>query len=132
MKYMIDTNISIAIIKGSQKVLKKLISCQPGEVCMSSISLAELRYGVVKSSQQERNDRALEQFLVPIEIADFDFKAAHSYGFVRDSLTKQGRLIGPMDLLIAGHALSLDSILVTDNTKEFGRVDRLVVENWMK
>jgi tRNA(fMet)-specific endonuclease VapC len=99
-------------------------------VGLSSITLAELAHGVEKSARIEQNRAALEQFLLPLELADFDQKAAFAYGKIRAQLEGDGQTIGSMDLLIAAHAISLETTLVTNNVREFQRVTRLNVEDW--
>lgn len=131
MKYMLDTNICIYLIKKiSPKVLKHLQSRVAGEIGMSSVTLAELRYGVEKSRHVEKNRQALDEFILPLEIADFDEKSAERYGKVRASLEKEGKPIGSMDMLIGAHALSLGVTLVTNNTREFKRIKDLKVADW--
>jgi tRNA(fMet)-specific endonuclease VapC len=133
MKYMLDTNICIALIKGkSLKALKRLGRLSAGDIGISTITLAELRYGIAKSQFAERNREALEEFLLPLEIVDFDASAASAYGPVRAALEKAGRSIGPLDTRIGAHALSLDAVLVSDNTAEFRRIKGLQVENWLE
>jgi tRNA(fMet)-specific endonuclease VapC len=132
MNYLLDTNICIALIRQrSPKVVQHLITLEPGEVGISSITLAELEYGVEKSAFHEQNARALEQFILPLEILPFDDKAALMYGKIRADLERAGHSIGAMDELIAAHAVSLQAILVTDNLREFKRVENLVVEDWI-
>lgn len=132
MKYMLDTNICIALIRYQpQPLIERLTACAPGEVGVSSITIAELAHGANKSNQVEKNLSALEQFLLPIEIADFDQRASLFYGLVRAHLEREGKIIGSMDMLIGAHALSLDVILVTSNTGEFQRIPKLKVEDWM-
>ncbi len=94
--------------------------------------MAELQFGVEKSSSIEKNRIALERFLLPLEIVEFDAKAAIEYGEIRADLEKKGTPIGSMDLLIAAHTKSLETIIVTNNEKEFSRVEGLIVENWIK
>lgn len=131
MRNMLDTNICIYLIrKKPPEVLQKFKGYSVGEVGLSSITVAELRYGVQKSQYPEQNQRALEQFLVPLVIADFDHQAAEVYGRIRAVLERQGTRIGPLDTLIAAHALSLDVTLVTNNIREFSRVPALKVANW--
>ncbi len=101
----------------------------PGEIGVSSITAAELVYGVTKSGSK-RNCDALDAFLLPLEVVDFDRSAALKYGEIRTLLEVKGRLIGPMDMLIAAHAKSLGVTLVTNNLREFRRVPELIVENW--
>lgn len=131
MKYMLDTNICIYVMKNRpNNVIKKFLSHDPEELCISAITYAELMHGVEKSMAVERNRIALSLFLSPITIIDFDMRAAEEYGKIRSDLEKRGTPIGPMDTLIAGHAKSRDLILVTNNTKEFDRVAGLSVEDW--
>lgn len=131
MNYLLDTNICIYIIKNKPtQVFQKFLSLEFGSVGISSITLAELNYGVAKSTNVKKNQDALLKFLTPIEIIDFNFDAAEEYGKVRSDLEKKGTPIGPLDLLIAAHAKSLNLILVTNNEKEFRRVEGLNIENW--
>ena len=132
MKYMLDTNICIYIIKHKpQKVIERFLKIDPKEICISSITFAELSYGAEKSSAKIKNHIALTLFLSNIEIKSFDMKAAEEYGYVRAELEAKGSPIGPLDTEIAAHARSLGLILVTNNTREFERVERLNVENWV-
>lgn len=132
MKYMLDTNICIGLIRQRpQKLIRRLTRCEPGEVGVSSITIAELAFGANKSSQIEQNLSALEQFLLPIEIADFDQQASAAYGAIRAYLEHEGNIIGSMDMLIGAHALSLGITLVTNNMDEFQRIPKLKVEDWM-
>jgi tRNA(fMet)-specific endonuclease VapC len=94
--------------------------------------LAELQYGIEKSSSPLKNREALEKFLTPIEIVDYGFEPTVEYGIIRAELEKSGTQIGPLDMLIASHAKSLDVILVTNNVKEFDRIPGLKIENWVK
>lgn len=131
MKYMLDTNICIYIIKKKPiNVFQTFQSLKVGDVCISSITCAELQYGVYKSQHQERNQIALFNFLAPIEILSFSDKAASFYGKIRFNLEKRGQIIGPYDLLIAAHAVSENLILITNNTDEFSRIPNLQLENW--
>lgn len=132
MRVMLDTNICIYIIKQQPKsVLERFTTFPVGDLGISVITLAELEYGVSKSSQPARNREALEQFVSPLQIATFDRRATIVYGKIRALLEKRGYPIGSMDLLIAAHALSLDARLATNNVKEFKRVSGLRVENWV-
>ena len=99
-------------------------------LCISSITLAELEYGMKHSSDPVRNEQALLRFLAPMNILPFGLAAASEYGEIRAYLQSQGTPIGPLDMLIAGHARSEGMILVTNNGKEFERVPDLVLENW--
>ncbi len=131
MKYMLDTNICIYAIKHKpEKVLLKLQEIDPEDVCISSITYAELVYGVEKSKAIERNRLALSLFLSNIAILDFDDMAAVEYGKIRTDLVKKGTSIGPLDLLIASHAKALNLCVITNNMKEFSRVKELKVANW--
>jgi tRNA(fMet)-specific endonuclease VapC len=131
MEYLLDTNICIYIIKKKpSEVFDKFISLTPGDIGISSITLAELQYGVEKSSNSEKNREALEKFLTPIEIIDFGHEASVEYGKIRSALEKKGIPIGPLDMLIASHAKSLDVVLVTNNVREFERIEGLKIENW--
>lgn len=130
--YMLDTDICIYIIKRKPRsVLKRLESLQPGQLAMSAITFAELMNGAKKSKQVEANVAKLNELGELIQICPFDQKAAIFYGDVRSTLEKKGNIIGSNDLLIAAHALSLDWILVSNNEKEFKRVDGLRIENWI-
>jgi tRNA(fMet)-specific endonuclease VapC len=133
MMRMLDTDICIALIKQrSAELVVKLKKHKPGEIAISSITLAELHFGVSKSSQPEKNRAALDQFLLPLEILAFDDAAAECYGRVRAALEIEGTPIGPLDTLIAGHALSISGTVVTNNVREFSRVRGLRVENWIE
>lgn len=130
--YMLDTDICIYIIKRKPRsALRRLESLRPGELAMSAITFAELMNGAKKSQQVEANVAKLNELAELIEIRSFDQKAAIFYGDIRSTLEKKGNIIGSNDLLIAAHALSLDWILVTNNEKEFKRVDGLRIENWV-
>lgn len=130
---MLDTNICIYIIKNKpQSVLDELKKCNVGDIILSSITVSELIYGAYKSQFVEKNLKAIEHFLIPFDVAEYDYKAALEYGKLRASLEKKGQPIGSLDMLIAAHALSLDITLVTNNTKEFERVEGLEVENWVR
>ncbi len=132
MRFLLDTDTCIALIKRKPAgTLKRLTSLEAGEAGISAVTLAELRFGVAKSVERERNARALDEFLLPLEVADFDQGAADSYGVVRASLEASGRAIGPLDTLIGAHALALGAVLVTHNAREFQRIPGLAVEDWM-
>ena len=130
MKYMLDTNICIYAIKKQMPLLQKLLAKDPSELCISSITLSELLFGIEKSKMQESNRKKLMTFLTNIEILDYDGDAALEYARLRNDLEREGQPIGAMDMLIAAHALSKDMILVTNNEKEFKRVNDLKLENW--
>jgi tRNA(fMet)-specific endonuclease VapC len=128
---MLDTNICIYLIKEQPaSVLDRFTAYPVGDIGVSVVTLAELEYGVAKSSRPARNRAALEQFVSPLEVAAFDRDATAVYGKVRTLLEKKGQPIGSMDLLIAAHAISLDVQLITHNVKEFGKVPGLRIEDW--
>ena len=132
MKVMLDTNICIYLIKQQPPtVLDRFLSHPVGDIGISSITAAELAYGVSKSRHVTKNRLALEQFLAPLQVAAFDRAAAWSYGRLREQLEAKGTLIGSMDMLIAAHALSLEVRLVSNNLREFRRVPDLRLENWV-
>lgn len=131
LTHLLDTNICIAVIRQrSPRVLTRLQRMSPGSVGVSTITVSELECGAAKSSNPQRNRAALEQFLLPLEILDYDSSAAFQYGEIRARLEKAGTPIGPLDTLIAAHAKSLNTMLVTNNLSEFRRVAGLKVEDW--
>lgn len=131
MKYMLDTNICIYAIKHKpEQVFLHLQEHDPADICISAVTYAELVHGVEKSKAVEKNRIALTLLLATIEIMDFDSLAAESYGKIRADLEKAGTPIGPLDMMIAGHAKSRGYIVVTNNTKEFARIKGLKIENW--
>jgi len=131
MKYMLDTNICIYLVKKKPpQVLEKFLALNLSEICISSITFAELEFGACKSNNPTKNRMALKIFLAGIKILPFDEKAATEYGDIRATLEKHGTPIGANDLLIAAHARSLKLTLVTNNLREFERVENLKVENW--
>jgi tRNA(fMet)-specific endonuclease VapC len=131
MKFMLDTNTCIYIIKQKpSKVLMRFKKYSVGDIGISSITLAELQYGVAKSLHIQRNQFALDEFVLPLEIAGFDENAAMTYGTVRSYLERVGKPIGSLDTLIGSHALSLGVTLVTNNTREFKRIKKLNVVDW--
>ena len=133
MRYLLDTNICIYTIKHKPpEVIQRFLSQDPSELCISSITYAELMHGVEKSMAAERNRIAITMFLSPISVLNFDTYAAEEYGKIRAYLERKGTPIGPMDILIAAHAKAEDLILVTNNTREFERVEDLEVEDWTK
>ena len=131
MKYMLDTNICIYTIKHKpDTVIQNFLLHDPEEMCISAVTYAELMHGVEKSRAADKNRIALSLFLSPLTILDFSVRAAEEYGKIRAELERRGMPIGPMDLLIAGHARAERLVLVTNNTKEFLRVEGLAAENW--
>lgn len=131
MTYMLDTNICIYTMKKKpEKVLRRFQKELNGGLCISSITLAELEYGMKHSSNPAKNEQALLRFLAPLSILPFGPGAASEYGETRTHLQSQGTPIGPMDLLIAAHARAEGLVLVTNNVREFERVPGLELENW--
>jgi tRNA(fMet)-specific endonuclease VapC len=130
LKYMLDTNIVIYVIKRRPEELLEKFNAHAGHMCISSITLAELMHGVEKSSLPERNRRNVEDFVSRMDVLNYDDAAAAHYGDVRADLERKGTIIGINDIHIAGHARSQGLILVTNNIKEFERVEGLRIENW--
>lgn len=131
MRYMLDTNICIYVIKHKPEIVfQELQKHDPSEVCVSSVTYAELVHRVEKSASVDKNRLALLTLLANIEILDFDVNAANCYGKIRAYLEKKGSPIGPLDMMIAGHAMSLGYAIVTNNVKEFSRVPDLKIVNW--
>jgi len=129
---MLDTNICIYIIKNKPvSVIQKFQEYSVGDISLSSITVSELYYGAYKSQYVEKNLLALEHFLQPFNIVEYDLKAAIVYGQIRATLQMQGNVIGGLDMQIAAHAKSLDMRLITNNTKEFMRVESLEIDNWV-
>lgn len=132
MKLMLDTNVCIYIIRQQPAaVLKRFLEYQIGDIGISSITLSELRYGVAKSTHQEKNAKALDEFITPLEVVSFDEEAARVYGDIRATLEKAGTPIGSMDMLIAAHAVSSGIPLVTNNAREFVRIPSLNLIDWL-
>ena len=132
MKYMLDTNICVYIIKKSPpQVFEKFETFSRDDICISSITLAELEYGICKSIFSRRNRTAVTIFVSNLKILPFDEAAATEYGEIRATLERHDTPIGMNDLLIAAHARASGLTLVTNNIREFERVDGLQVENWI-
>ena len=134
MRYMLDTNILVYVLNARPRheaVLDRFDRVEPQDMAVSSITLAELRYGIEKSLRREANRRALHRVLRALNVLAFDAKAAETYGSVRAALEAAGKPIGPLDTLIAAHALALNLTLVTSNLREFSMVDGLRVETWI-
>jgi tRNA(fMet)-specific endonuclease VapC len=132
MHYLLDTNICIYLIKKHPpEIIERFRKHSPQEVAISIITLFELKYGVEKSQYRQRSEDALAKFLLPLTLIDLDRSAAEEAAAVRAQLEKKGISIGPYDLLIAGLARSRDLTLVTNNTREFERIDDLHLENWI-
>ncbi|MBU4177214.1 MAG: type II toxin-antitoxin system tRNA(fMet)-specific endonuclease VapC [Desulfurivibrionaceae bacterium] len=133
MHYLFDTNICIYLIKKRPpEALAQFKRHSPLDVAISTITLFELEYGVEKSQYRQRSQDALAKFLLPFNLLELDRSAATDAAAIRAELEKKGLPIGPYDLLIAGLARSQNMTLVTNNTKEFERVDGLRLENWVQ
>lgn len=131
MKYLLDTNICIYVINHKPlHVFERFKQYQLGDLAISSITASELAFGVEKSGS-ERNKNALNKFLSPLDVLPYNEKAIWHYAQLRQQLQSTGQPIGSLDMLIAAHALALDTILVTNNLKEFERIDGLKLENWI-
>lgn len=131
MAYLLDTNIFIAALKGHPTVRARLEALPASAVLLSPIVLGELETGVEKSTQIERNRARLTGVVARLELVPLDGAVSTTYAGIRAKLERHGTPIGANDLWIAAHALTLGAILVTDNLREFCRVDGLVVENWL-
>jgi len=131
MRYMLDTNICIYLIKKKpSSVVDRFMALEPGEICISSIVYSELVFGVEKSDYRARNRRALTMFLALIPIVDYGISAAECYGRIRADLENKGTPIGNMDTMIAAHAMAEGCVLVSNNLREFDRIEGLKTENW--
>ena len=130
MKYMLDTDICIYLLKHVPEVLSAFSAKQREGIAISSITLAELEFGLRKSSGYARNQNKLYKLLATVDILPFDDAAACEYGKIRAGLERKGTPIGPLDTLIAAHAKALGITLVTNNIREFQRVEGLKTENW--
>ncbi len=129
---LLDTNICIHVINARPPaVLQRFRQHRMGEIGVCSVVAAELAYGVAKSGSA-RNRQALEMFLAPLVVLPFDEAALWVYGDLRAELERKGTPIGSQDTMIAAHALSQQSTLVTNNTREFARVPELALENWVQ
>ena len=132
LKFMLDTNIVIYVIKRRPLEILEIFNAHAGQMCISSITLAELLHGVEKSSMISQNMRKIEDFVSRLEVLPYDSSAASHYGDIRADLEKKGTPIGVNDLHIAGHARSEALILVSNNIREFERVEGLRLENWIR
>jgi tRNA(fMet)-specific endonuclease VapC len=131
MRYLLDTNLCIALIRRSSLTAERRVTEQAvTDVAISAITVAELELGVARSKQPKLNREKLDQFLQPLQILAFDDTAAASYGPARARLEARGEMIGPLDMLLAAQALGLGLTLVTNNVREFERVEGLQTEDW--
>ena len=130
LKYMLDTNIVIYVIKRRPIELLEVFNRHAGQMCISSITLAELLHGVEKSAMPDHNLKQIEDFISRLEVLEYGGKAAAHCGEIRANLERRGTPIGVNDLHIAGHARSEGLTLVSNNLREFERVDALRLVNW--
>ena len=131
LKYLLDTNIVIYTIKNKPEIVRAAFNKHHGQMAITSVTLMELIFGAEKSSNPERNLKTIEGFAARLEVLPYEYSAAVHTGQIRAELAKAGKPIGPYDQMIAGHARSLGLILVTNNEKEFVRVNGLRIENWI-
>lgn len=129
IKFMLDTDISIYTIKRKPLEVKRMFNIHSGEIGISTVTLGELIYGAENSKNQRTNLDIVEGFASRVEVINYNAAAAYQFGQLKQEL--KGKIIGPYDLMIAAHARSLGLILITNNTKEFDRVDGLRVDNWV-
>lgn len=131
MAFLLDTNILVAAIMGNPAVVGALHSLAPADLLLSSVVLGELETGVIKSAWPERNRRQLLALVDHLELVPVDRTVALAYGQIRATLERQGTPIGANNLWIAAQAQALNAVLVTDNTREFSRVEGLALINWL-
>ena len=131
-EYLLDTKICIYLIKQCPpEVFKRFQQIQLQQLHIPTITVFELYYGIQKNNSHKRNLSALENFIAPLTVVDFNLEAAKKAALIRDSLQKKGTPIGPYDIQIAAIALALDMVLLTNNTREFERIKGLKLENWV-
>jgi len=131
IRTLLDTNIFIALLRGNPRITERVRARPTKSIGISMITVYELRVGVEKSREPEKNGRFLEDVLAPFAVLPFDEPASIQSAKIRSHLERMGQVIGPYDTLIAGHALSIHAELVTANTREFSRVPDLKAENWL-
>ncbi len=132
LKYLLDTNIVIYTMKNRPQQVRRYFKAQQGRIGISSVTLGELVFGAEHSQQVERNLADIEALTARLEVLPFDEAAAYHFGQIRAELYRMGRPIGPYDMMIAGHARACGLKLVTNNVKEFKRVQGLIIENWLE
>jgi tRNA(fMet)-specific endonuclease VapC len=131
LQYMLDTNICIYVIKNYPPKLREGFNQLAEQLCMSSITLAELYYGAEKSARRLENLQAIEQFTARLEVLAFSQKAAAHFGQIRADVERLGKPVGPLDMLIGAHARAEGLIVVSNNAREFRRLPGVRVENWV-
>ncbi|MDO4232727.1 MAG: type II toxin-antitoxin system VapC family toxin [Lautropia sp.] len=132
MSWLLDTNIIIAISRQNPLLLPRLTSIRSDQILISAVVQAEIEYGIAKSERRDFNRRVFDAITRNFPFHPFDRRASSAFGEIRADLERRGCIIGPYDMMIAAHALSLNATLVTDNMREFQRVNGLRVENWLK
>jgi tRNA(fMet)-specific endonuclease VapC len=132
LEYMLDTNICIYVIKNRPAALRERFDQLAEKLCISTITLGELLYGVEKSARRSQNLEAVEQFTARLEVLPFSAKAAAHFGQIRAELARAGRPCGAYDMLIAAHARSEGLMLITNNIREFERMPGLRIDNWAR
>ena len=131
IKFLLDTNIVIYVLKRRPLEVLKIFNANASRMAISSITLSELIYGAEKSANIAKNLEAIEDFVSHLEVLPYDARASQHYGQIKAALEKKGKIIGENDIHIAAHAISQGLILVTNNLKEFKRVPNLALENWV-
>jgi tRNA(fMet)-specific endonuclease VapC len=131
LKYLLDTNIVIYVLKRRPKEVLEIFNANASRMAISSITLSELIYGAEKSLNTDKNLEAVEEFVSHLEVLPYDAKASQHYGQIKAALEKKGQIIGENDIHIAAHAISHGLILVSNNVREFKRVPNLALENWV-
>lgn len=132
MKFLLDTNVCIHLMnRTAPRLAERVASEQPSDLGISSVTEAELLFGIAKSVRRKTNRKRFDEVLSELRVRPFDSSAAAAYALVRADLERKGKPIGPLDTLIAGHALALDAVLITNNLVEFRRVKGLRVEDWL-
>ena len=131
LKYLLDTNIVIYVLKSRPKEVLEVFNINASRMAISSITVSELLYGAEKSQNIDRNLEAIEEFISHLDVLPYDAKASQHYGQIKAALEKKGEIIGENDIHIAAHAISQGLILVTNNLREFKRVPNLAFENWV-
>ena len=132
MRYVLDTDCCVELLRGrAPRAVARLSEIGLDRAHISTITVGELLAGAARSSDAPKNAARVVRFCASLQIAPFDDRAAASYAMARERLAAKGKPIGPLDTLIAGHAMALDATLVTGNTREFGRVEGLSIENWV-
>ena len=131
LRYLLDTNLCIRVLRDRPQGLRSRFAAESGALCISTVVLMELMHGAAKSARPDYNRREVETFAARLEVLPFDAVAASHAAEIRTVLERRGQVIGAYDLMIAGHARSRGLTVVTGNLSEFGRVDGLLVEDWL-